>query len=69
MFEEYLGGPEISTSFPMDGGYSDVGSSSVRRVVGQFQHVGQDAILQRVVNPRSLRRLAIGAQVTNLPHT
>jgi hypothetical protein len=36
-------------------------------VVGQFQHVGQDAILQRVVNPRSLRRLAIGAQVTNLP--
>ena len=37
-------------------------------VVGQFQNVGQDVILQRVANPRSLRRLAIGAQVTNLPH-
>jgi hypothetical protein len=34
-------------------------------VVGQFEHVGQDVILQRVVNPRSLRRLAIGTQVTN----
>jgi hypothetical protein len=30
--------------------------------------VGQDVILQRVANPRSLRRLAIGAQVANLPH-
>jgi hypothetical protein len=37
-------------------------------VVSQFEHVGQDVILQRVVNPRSLRRLEIGAQVTNLPH-
>ncbi len=36
--------------------------------MGQFQNVGQDVILQRVANPRSLRRLAIGAQVTNLPH-
>ncbi len=31
--------------------------------------VGQDGILQWVVNPRRLRRLAVGAQVTNLPHT
>jgi hypothetical protein len=31
--------------------------------------VGQDGILRRVANPsRLLRRLAIGAQVTNLPH-
>jgi hypothetical protein len=30
--------------------------------------VGQDGILQRVVNPRTLRRFAIGAQVPNLPH-
>jgi hypothetical protein len=40
-------------------------------LTNQFEHVGQDVILQRVVNPRSLRRLAIGAQVTNvtnLPH-
>jgi hypothetical protein len=31
--------------------------------------VGQDAILLRVVNPRGLRRLPIGAQVINLPYT
>ena len=30
--------------------------------------VGQDVILRAVVN-RALRRLAIGAQVSNLPHT
>jgi hypothetical protein len=38
------------------------------RALGQFLVVRQDAILQQVVNPRSLRRLAIGAQVTNLPY-
>jgi hypothetical protein len=31
--------------------------------------VGQDVILRRVANPPGLRRLAIGAQVSNLPHT
>jgi hypothetical protein len=30
--------------------------------------VGQDAILRRVANPPELRRLTIGAQVSNLPH-
>jgi hypothetical protein len=30
--------------------------------------VGQDGILRRVGNPPELRRLAIGAQITNLPH-
>jgi hypothetical protein len=30
--------------------------------------VGQDVILQRVASPRSLRRLPIGEQVSNLPH-
>jgi hypothetical protein len=32
-----------------------------------IRDVGQDAILRRVVNPPE-RRLAIGAQVSNLPH-
>ena len=39
--------------------------------MGQLQNVGQDVILQRVVNPRSLPQLAIGGRlptVTNLPH-
>jgi hypothetical protein len=36
---------------------------------GGLEVVGQDVILQRVASPRRLRRLAIGAQVNNLPHT
>jgi hypothetical protein len=31
--------------------------------------VGQDAILQRVVNPRSFAPIDNRRQVTNLPHT
>jgi hypothetical protein len=40
---------------------------SVRPPPRVSQWVGQDVILQRVVNPE--RRLAIGAQVNNLPHS
>jgi len=63
------GGSSATVTITIDKTFSGPGDHrQLGIILSEVGFVGQVANLQRVANPRVLRRLPIGAQVANLPH-